>query len=201
MTRESRPGHRFSHAHSIDNAVILEEDIDAEDLSPEMLPMENWQQWMYDMQAQNLITFAHNNPNYIDLKTGDTVFHALSRVNTGLTFKPNNVLEHLRHFITKDADPNQYNCEGYFPLASFTGDRAFGVTETGTTMSMYLDAILWTDYERRERSRAKVNMKIRDGSTPLYNAAIRGRLDSVRSLIDAGANVNARLGMLQDEIH
>jgi hypothetical protein len=38
-------------------------------------------------------------------------------------------------------------------------------------------------------------MRNREGATALYYAAIRARPDSVRSLIEAGANVNARLGI------
>jgi ankyrin repeat protein len=38
-------------------------------------------------------------------------------------------------------------------------------------------------------------MKDREGATALHSAAILGRPDSVRSLIEAGANVNARSGM------
>jgi len=36
-------------------------------------------------------------------------------------------------------------------------------------------------------------MRNREGASTLYYAAVRARPDSVRSLIDAGANVNARL--------
>lgn len=67
--------------------------------------------------------------------------------------------------------------------------------ETGATMSKYLDTILGKDLEERLRNKVKVNMKDREGATALHSAAILGRPDSVRSLIEAGANVNARSGM------
>jgi len=41
-----------------------------------------------------------------------------------------------------------------------------------------------------------VNMKDREGATALHAAAVRGRPDSVRSLVEAGGCVNARSGGL-----
>jgi ankyrin repeat protein len=62
-------------------------------------------------------------------------------------------------------------------------------------MSKYLDALLWKNSKERNSNNINVNMKDREGATALYCAAIRGRPDSTRSLIEAGANVNARLGL------
>ena len=67
-------------------------------------------------------------------------------------------------------------------------------------MSKYLDALLWKDARRRVPNKINVNMKNREGATALYYAAVRARPDSVRSLIEAGANVNARIGELKIEI-
>ena len=61
-------------------------------------------------------------------------------------------------------------------------------------MSKYLDAILWKNVKERLSNKISVNMKDRNGATALYYAAVCGRPDSTRSLIEAGANVNARLG-------
>jgi ankyrin repeat protein len=63
-------------------------------------------------------------------------------------------------------------------------------------MSKYLDAILWKTTNERIFNNINVNMKDREGATALHCAAVRGRPDSTRSLIEAGANVNARLGKL-----
>jgi ankyrin repeat protein len=63
-------------------------------------------------------------------------------------------------------------------------------------MSKYLDTILGKDLEERLRNKVKVDMNDREGATALHAAAILGRPDSVRSLIEAGACVNARSGML-----
>ena len=154
-------------------------------------------QFLGEINAHNIIGVAYNNPGYVDPETGDTVINALSRVNTGrLDFKSEELLEHLRLFAAKGVSLNRHNYDGYHPLASFTFDRVSDSIETGTIMSMYLDALLWKDPERRISNHINVNMKTRDGVTALYNAAVRARLDSVRSLIEAGANVNARLGIL-----
>lgn len=60
-------------------------------------------------------------------------------------------------------------------------------------MSKYLDALLWKDTRMRTPNKINVNMRNREGAPALYYAASRGRPDSVRSLIEAGANVNARI--------
>ena len=61
-------------------------------------------------------------------------------------------------------------------------------------MSKFLDAILWKNIKERLSNKISVNMKDRKGATALHYATVRGRPDSTRSLIEAGANVNARLG-------
>lgn len=66
--------------------------------------------------------------------------------------------------------------------------------ETGPALSMYLDALLWKDPEKKVRNMINVDLKNREGATALYYVSILARPDSVRSLIEAGANVNACLG-------
>jgi len=61
-------------------------------------------------------------------------------------------------------------------------------------MGKYLDCILGRDIEERLRNKVRVDIKDREGVTALASASILGRTDSVRSLIEAGANVNARSG-------
>lgn len=61
-------------------------------------------------------------------------------------------------------------------------------------MSKYLDLILWKNIKEHLHNNINVDMKDREGATALHCAAVRGRPDPTRSLIEAGANVNARLG-------
>ncbi|XMA09170.1 hypothetical protein WAI453_001961 [Rhynchosporium graminicola] len=56
-------------------------------------------------------------------------------------------------------------------------------------MSKYFDMILWED-NTWTRNKVNVNMKDREGFTALYHATVAGRPDSVRSLIEAGDNMN-----------
>lgn len=181
--------------NSFNTAILQENDIHVAETPG--LESEWMLQFVGEINAHNVIGIAHNNPKYVDPETGDTAVNALSRVNTGrLDFKSKELLEHLQLFVSKGVSLNQHNYAGCHPLASFTLDRVSDKIETGATMSMYLDALLWKDPERRISNHINVNMKTRDGTTALYNAAVRARLDSVRSLIEAGANVNARLGIL-----
>jgi hypothetical protein len=188
-------GSKVISVNSFNSATLQEHDIDVTE--PPGLESEWMLQFVREINAHNVIAIAHNNPKYVDPETGDTAINALSRVNTGRPdFKSKELLEHLQLFVSKGVSLNRHNQGGYHPLASFTFDRVSDNIETGATMSMYLDALLWKDPERRISNHINVNMKTRDGATALYNAAVRARLDSVRSLIEAGANVNVRLGML-----
>jgi hypothetical protein len=138
---------------------------------------------------------AYTEPSYIDPDTGDNVLHALARVKPP---ERGSLLPKIHDFVMKDIDLNHHNRDRDSPLAAFISERPFlgkQDDETGATMSKYLDALLWKDPRRRISNRINVNMRNREGATALYYAAIRARPDSVRSLIEAGANVNARLGM------
>src|SRR5450432_2184708 len=149
----------------------------------------DWQvEYQKQVDAEATIRIAwENNTCYVDNKTGDSALNALSRVNPQMY----DVLLHLLHFVQNGADVNLHNRDGNHPLASFTSERPFE-NETGATKAMYLDALLWKDQKLRVRTNINVNMKNRTGETALHNAAVRARLDSVRSLIEADANVNAR---------
>lgn len=161
-------------------------------------------------KAQNIIARARRQPSYVDTESCENVVHALSRIDASSKVLSN--VEHLRstrsaqdrphregnymllnleYFIAKGVDLNAHNREGSHPLKSFICDRPWDENETGATMSKYLDTILWKDQSSRTRNEVNVDMKDREGLTALYHAAVRGRPDSVRSLIEAGANVNA----------
>lgn len=165
-------------------------------------------------KAQNVIVRARHQPSYVDTESGENVLHALSRIDSSSKVlsntdhlrsnrpaqeKPNRegnyMLLNLERFISKGADLNAHNREGSSPLKSFICDRPWDENETGATMSKYLDMILWKDQSSRTKNRVSVDMKDREGLTALYHAAARGRPDSVRSLIEAGANVNAYSSM------
>lgn len=131
-------------------------------------------------------------PSYVDPDTGDNVLHALARLKPGVP-----LISKIREFVSKDIDLNLHNRDRDSPLAAFITERpCLGKhnDETGATMSKYLDALLWKDARHTIPNRINVNMRNREGVTALYYAAILARPDSVRSLIDAGANVNARQG-------
>ena len=173
---------------------------------------------MKQIKAQEVVLEARRNPAYVDPETGDNVLHALSRLkssndtllwlehfysrdnNAGLYKREGNqILLNIKYFIQKGINLNLYNREGSHPLKSFICDRPSEENETGATRSKYLDAILWKDCMERVSNDVNVNMKDREGATALHSAAVLGRPDSVRSLITAGANVNARSGKLPTE--
>lgn len=178
----------------------------------------NWKLERIQLQAEKLVLEARYRPSYIDPETGDNAVHALSRLDATNDVlnrlehfslspsSPQNVSNHnregnyillnLEYFIARGIDLNLLNLEGSHPLRSFIRERPVGGKgkETGATMSKYLDTILGKDLEERLRNKVKVDMKDREGATALHAAAILGRPDSVRSLIEAGANVNARSG-------
>ena len=60
-------------------------------------------------------------------------------------------------------------------------------------MAKYIDILLWKGGKHGDRNDINVNMMSRNGATALHEAAIQAQSDTVRSLIEAGANVNARL--------
>lgn len=147
-------------------------------------------------KAYAILGRASVEPSYVDPETGDNILHALSRLRLP---ERGSLLAKIQDFVAKDVDLNVHNKERDSPLAAFIRERPFlGVEsdETGATMSKYLDALLWKDARRRIPNKINVNMKNREGATALYYAATRARPDSVRSLIEAGANVNARIGKI-----
>jgi len=145
-------------------------------------------------KAYQILGRATVEPSYVDPDTGDNILHALSRLRLS---ERGSLLVKIKDFVSKDVDLNIHNRQRDTPLAAFIRERPFlGVEsdETGATMSKYLDALLWKDARLRVPNKINVNMRNREGATALYYAAIRARPDSVRSLIEAGANVNARIG-------
>jgi ankyrin repeat protein len=133
--------------------------------------------------------------SYVDPETGDNVLHALAKLKLP---EKGSLLQKVKHFASKNVDLNLHNRDRHSPLAAFIQERpCLGPEneETGATLSKYLDALLWKDTRHRVPNRINVNMRNRAGATALYYAAIRARPDSVRSLIEAGANVNARLNV------
>lgn len=149
-------------------------------------------------RAWEILNRASTAPSYVDPETGDNALHALARLRFSQTGFHMKILSEIRNFVSKDgADLNLHNRERDSPIAAFICEEHFrGIKgdETGATMSKYLDALLWKDPLRRIPNKINVNMRNREGATALYYAAVRGRPDSVRSLIEAGANVNATLG-------
>ncbi|KAE9368274.1 ankyrin [Stipitochalara longipes BDJ] len=202
---------RHSAKHSSDTT--------SENLSPDEWRLERVKQ----IKAQDIVLEARYRPSYIDPSTGDNAVHALSRLESTndillklehFTLKDsatlhnregNYILLNLEYFIARGIDLNLLNLEGSHPLRSFIRERPGKGKETGATMSKYLDTILGKDLEERLRNKVKVDMKDREGATALHSAAILGRPDSVRSLIEAGACVNARsdneLSVLQATHH
>ncbi|KAH8672774.1 hypothetical protein BGZ60DRAFT_485198 [Tricladium varicosporioides] len=169
------------------------------------------QKHVEQIKSQTIVVGARRQPSYVDHESGDNVIHALSRLKPNSEVlqhleKPkandparnlynresNYILLNLEYFISRGADLNLHNRKGSYPLKSIICDRPPEENETGATLSKFLDAILWKDHSNRVKNHVIVNMKDRDGATALHYAAMRGRPDSVRSLIEAGANVNAR---------
>lgn len=146
-------------------------------------------------KAWAILGHASDCPNYVDPETGDNVLHALAKLKLP---EKRSLLQKVEDFASKDVDLNLHNRDRHSPLSAFIQERPClgrDNEETGATLSKYLDALLWKDPRRRIPNRINVNMRNRAGATALYYAAIRARPDSVRSLIEAGANVNACLNV------
>lgn len=145
--------------------------------------------------AWEILGRAHiDHPSYVDPATGDNVFHALARIHLA---DSSYLLSKIQDFVSKDVDLNRLNRDKYSPLVAFITERPVlekHGQESGAVFSKYLDALLWKDPQRRIPNKINVNLRNREGATALYYAAVRGRPDSVRSLIEAGANVNVRIG-------
>lgn len=147
------------------------------------------------MNAGNFLIFeAQNNPHYVDGTTKDTVLHALSIVK----MPSHEIIRYLREFVVKGVNLNRHNRDGHHPLAAFICNKGFRGSETGATMAKYIDILLGKGGKHGDRSDINVNMMSRDGTTALYEAAVRAQSDTVRSLIEAGANVNARMSKINN---
>lgn len=149
-----------------------------------------WEGNLYDPIVQ-----AYGNPQSFDRKSKDTILHVLSRVNVELSrsIQSSDVIKYIRDFVTKGANRNWHNAEGQTPLTAFISNKDLRGSETGATMAKYLDVLLLKESESVQLNEFNIDMMNRRGATALYEAAIRGQAHSVRSLIEAGANVNARL--------
>ena len=157
--------------------------------------MSEWEQnFLKQMNVPKILIEAHHNPHYVDNTTKDTILHALSRVSVlsiGVMQK-NNIIQDLRQFVAKGVNLNRHNRDGHHPLAAFICNQDFRGSETGATMAKYIDILLWKGGKHGDHNDINVNMMSRNGATALHEAAIQAQSDTVRSLIEAGANVNAR---------
>lgn len=198
--------HRHSSQSSNENFVETRAGMTCED----MLAAELRSQQVKQIKAQDIVLQARHQPTYVD-PSNDNILHALSRLKAGndtllsLGFNANDsnfqrqgnlILLSLEYFIPRGVDLNLHNLDGCFPLKAFVCERPWEDAETGATLSRYIDAILWKDSKARVPNNINVNLKDREGATALHAAASRGKPDSVRSLIEAGGNVNARSGEL-----
>jgi hypothetical protein len=166
------------------------------------------------IKSQEVVHQARRHPAYVDAETGDNALHALSKLKASNDIllqlehfssrdtrvdlhkrEGHQILLNLEYFLSKGIDLNLHNRDGSHPLKSYICDRPPEENETGATISKYLDTLLWKDCSGRVSNDINVNMKDREGAIALHNAAARGRPDAVRSLIAAGANVNARSGI------
>jgi ankyrin repeat protein len=149
-------------------------------------------------KAWEVLGHATHDPGYVDPSTGDNALLALAQVKLdGKVPGKGSLLPQIRQYIKADVDLNHSNHAKEPALVAMIRERPWlGIDkeETGATMSMYLDALLWKDPEKKVRNKINVNLKNREGATALYYAATFARPDSVRSLIEAGANVNTFLG-------
>jgi hypothetical protein len=137
---------------------------------------------------------AHENPHSTDMITKDTVLHALSKVNvqTKGSMRSSDIINYLRSFVSKGVNLNWHNADGQTPLTAFICNKYFRGSETGATLAKYIDA-LWKDDGHVIHNDINVDMMNRRGATALYEAAVQALSDPVRSLLEAGANPNARL--------
>jgi ankyrin repeat protein len=151
-----------------------------------------WKQKTYD-----IMIMAHHNPHYVDSTTKDTILHALSRVSVQSgVMQENDIIQYLRQLVTEGVNLNRHNREGHHPLAAFICNQDFQESERGATVAKYIDILLGKGGENGGRNDINIDMMSRNGATALYEAAIQAQLETVRSLIKAGANVNARLSRL-----
>lgn len=142
----------------------------------------------------NTIKKAREDPNSFNKRTKDTILHWLSEnaQSTG-TFQMNDIIRGLRDLVAQGVNLNWHNREGHHPLSAFICNQKLRGNEMGVILAKFIESLLWKIGKHGDRNFINVNMMNRRGATALCEAAIRAQLDSVRSLIEAGANVNARL--------
>ena len=198
--------HRRPSRASNENFGAVQEGMTCDDI----LTADFHAQQVKQIKAQNILLEARRRPTYVDPTSNDNVLHALSRLKSSndtllnlehfMSTTPhhpregNHIFTNLNYFIPLNVDLNLHNRHGNFPLKAFICERPWEDAETGATLCKYLDTILWKDARARVPNHVNVNMKDREGATALHAAAVRGRPDSVRSLVEAGGCVNARSG-------
>lgn len=158
--------------------------------------MSEWHQNdIKNMNSYNILVEAHQNPHYVDSTTKDSILHALSRVSRQSrgVMQKNDIIQDLKKFVTKGVNLNRHNRDGHSPLTAFICNQDLRGNETGATMAKYIDILLWKGGKHGVLNDINVNMMNRKGATAIYEAAVQAQSDTVRSLIEAGANVNARL--------
>lgn len=134
----------------------------------------------------------------MDPETGDNPWHALSRLSVDVLPR-DELLRKIQLFLSLGVDLNLPNKEGEYPLVAFIRGRPSlkrTDDETGAQRSKYLEFLIWKDPRALGRVPNLINVNIRDkyGASALYYAALLGQPECVKSLIERGANVNARLG-------
>jgi hypothetical protein len=156
--------------------------------------MSRWEQnVLKQMSAHITLDNAHHNPHYVDRETKDTALHALSRVRVSGVMERNDIMKDLQNFVSKGVNLNLHNRDGHHPLAAFICNQDFRGSETGATLAKYIEILVWKDGKYADRNDININMMTRNGTTALYEAAVRAQVDCVRAFIEAGANVNARI--------
>jgi ankyrin repeat protein len=137
---------------------------------------------------------ACEDPYSFDKKTKDTILHWLSENAQSIgNLQMNDIIQGLQDIVAQGVNLNWHNRDGHHPLSAFICNQKLRGSETGATLAKYIESLLWKDGKHGDRNFINVDMMNRRGATALYEAAIRAQSHSVRSLIEAGANVNARL--------
>jgi len=160
--------------------------------------MTSGREFQLQQRSWTIIVHATMDPGYVDPETGDSVLHALSKL-TQDALPRHELLSKLRLFVSADVDLNLPNKAMEYPLVALLRSRRrleSGHDETGAQKSKYLETLIWMDPRATVPNR--INVNIQDGArlSALYHAALMGQPESVKSLIDGGANVNGRIGEL-----
>jgi ankyrin repeat protein len=153
-------------------------------------------------KAHDNIEEARKDAFYVDRSTKDNALHSLARVNTHGDARRYPIADLLKFFVSSGVNLNHHNREGHHPLSAFIcyqymrsendGD------ETGATTAEFLKIMLSKTGKlgrRDDLNKINVDMMNRRGATALHEAACCGQWECVKLLIEAGANMNARLSM------